>query len=72
MAEYSEVLGDKDEIIVANKIDLDSEGSAVEKLKEELGKDILAISAVTGNGIKELNEFLWSKIEEKNAAEQSK
>ena len=62
LAEYSEVLADKDEIIVANKIDLDSDGSAVEKLKKKLQKDVLAISAVTGDGIKELNEYLWTRL----------
>jgi len=72
LAEHSEVLANKDEFIVANKIDLDNDGKAVEKLKNELGKDVFAISAVTGDGIKELNEILWSKIEAKNAAEQSK
>ena len=61
---YSKVLAEKSEFIVANKIDLDPEGKALANLKKSLNREIFPISAVTGSGIKELNEFLWQKLKE--------
>jgi len=61
---YSKALADKQEIIVANKIDLDSDGKAVKGLKKKLNKTIHPISAATGEGIKELTELLWQKVKE--------
>jgi len=62
LEQYSDALVQKTEVIVANKIDLDSDGTAVKKLKRKLKKDIYPISAVTGAGVKELCELLWEKI----------
>lgn len=59
---YSTALAEKPEFIVANKIDLDPEGKVVAELKKSLGREIYPISAVTGAGLKELNEFLWQKV----------
>lgn len=59
---YSKALAKKTEIIVANKIDLDPDGKAVADLKKKLKKTIHPISAVTGEGIKELVESLWQKL----------
>lgn len=61
---YSEVLAQKPEVIVANKIDLDPEGAALARIRDGLGSDVLPISAATGEGIKELTELLWQKITE--------
>jgi GTP-binding protein len=61
---YSKALTEKQEIIVANKIDLDPDGKIVEDLKNRLSKEVHAISAVTGSGIKELSELLWQKVKE--------
>ena len=61
---YSKTLAQKQEVIVANKIDLDPDGKAVKDLREKLNKEIHPISAVTGSGIKELSEFLWQKVRE--------
>ncbi len=66
LEQYSKVLAGKNEIIVANKIDLDSDGEAVKKLKRKLKKPIYPISAVTGSGIKELCEVLWEKVKGEN------
>lgn len=60
---YSDLLTGKEELIVANKIDLSTDGSEVEKLKKDLGRnDIFEISAATGQGIKELTEKLWKMV----------
>ena len=61
---YSKALSEKQEIIVANKIDLDPDGRAVKSLREKLDKPVIPISAATGSGIKELIELLWQKIKE--------
>jgi GTP-binding protein len=59
---YSSVLAEKPEFIVANKIDLDPNGKALAELKKTLGREIHPISAVTGAGLKELNELLWQRV----------
>ena len=61
---HGRILIDKPEVIVLNKIDLDSDGLLIEDLKQRLPKDktVLAISAVTGKGISELNETLWNLV----------
>ena len=64
LEKYSEELAKKPEIIVANKIDLDPTGEIVKDLKKELGKEIYPISAVTGEGITQLSELLWQKVQE--------
>ena len=62
LAQYSRALAAKPEVIVANKIDLEPSGETVAHLKEELSSEVHPISAVTGQGIRELCELLWQKI----------
>jgi GTP-binding protein len=61
---YSEVLAQKEEVIVANKMDLDPEGKAVADLMKKLDREVHPISAVTREGVKELTELLWQKVKE--------
>jgi GTP-binding protein len=61
---YSKALAQKQEIIVANKIDLDPDGKIVKELTEKLQQPVHPISAVTGSGTKELSELLWQKVKE--------
>ncbi|MBW8001299.1 MAG: GTPase ObgE [Planctomycetes bacterium] len=68
LSQYSQALGQKDEFIIANKIDLDPDGKIIKKLEQKLGKAIIPISAVTGEGINELSEKLWQKVKEIKAA----
>jgi GTP-binding protein len=57
---YSKTLAEKPEVIVANKSDLDQDGKALAALKKKLKrKDIFGISAVTGEGVRDLCETLW-------------
>jgi GTP-binding protein len=65
---YSKALAEKQEIIVANKIDLDSDGKIVKELKKKIRKKIYPVSAVAGTGIKELTEILWQTVKETKAA----
>jgi len=62
LEKHSKALAAKQEIIVANKTDLDPGGETVEELREKLKTQVHAISAVTGSGIKELSEFLWQEV----------
>jgi GTP-binding protein len=71
LGQYGDALVQKTEVIVANKIDLDSDGAAVKKLKRKLKKNIYPISAVTGAGVKNLCELLWEKIKEIKTASQA-
>jgi GTP-binding protein len=64
LEQYSKKLAQKEEVIVANKIDLDPDGKIVKELKKKIRKKVYPISAVTGNGVKELTELLWEKIKE--------
>jgi GTP-binding protein len=61
---YSKALTEKQEVVVANKIDLDPDGKIVEELTEKLQQPVHPISAVTGSGTKELSELLWRNIKE--------
>jgi GTP-binding protein len=65
---YSKALAEKQEVIVANKIDLDPDGERVKELKKKIRKKVYPISAVTGKGVKELAELLWQKVKETKAA----
>jgi len=61
---YSKTLAQKQEIIVANKIDLDPDGKIAKELTEKLQQPVHPISAVTGSGTKDLSELLWRNIKE--------
>ncbi len=67
LEQYSKELAKKEEVIVANKIDLDPDDKIVKDLKKKLKKEIYPISAVTGSGVKELTELLWQKVKETKA-----
>jgi len=64
LEQYSKVLSQKQEVIVANKIDLDPDGKIVKDLKRKLDNKVYPISAVAGQGIKELSELLWQRVKE--------
>lgn len=62
LKQYSKVLAKKQEVVVANKIDLDPDDETVQKLEKKLDKKVYPISAVAGTGIKQLSEILWKEI----------
>jgi len=62
VAEYSPILAAKPEVIVLNKIDLSPDADTIEDIKSRLGKDVYTISAVSGQGVRELNEALWQLL----------
>jgi len=72
LEKHSKTLAAKPEIIVANKTDLDPDGETVEKLRKKLKSEVHAISAVTGQGIRELSEFLWQKVKVRDTDTENK
>lgn len=69
LEQYSKILAKKPEFIIANKIDLEAENEndTIKQLEKSLDKKVIPISAVTGQGIKELSELLWQKVKETRA-----
>lgn len=66
---HSKVLIEKPEVIVLNKADLDGDGIFCDDILERLGKsrdEVFVISAVTGQGVPELNEKLWAIVRGKD------
>ncbi len=63
LEKYNMELAEKNEIIAANKIDLNPDSSKIKELEEETGKKVYPLSAVTGEGIKELSEAIWQRIQ---------
>ena len=67
LARYSETLASRPQIAVANKSDLaDPDSEAVRRFKaycEELGRPLCFISAATGDGVRELMEYVAKTLE---------
>ncbi len=59
---HSPALGEKPELIVANKTDLTDADEAVATLRERFGERLVAISAVTGKGLDALAERIWTMV----------
>ncbi len=62
LRQYSDLLADKPEVVVANKIDLADNLEAVDRLRGDLDREVFAVSGVTGAGLGELAERLWDLI----------
>jgi GTP-binding protein len=62
LAKYSAELAAKEELVVANKIDLTGGPEPARELERAIGRPVLAISALTGQGINAMAERLWAMI----------
>lgn len=62
LSKYSPELAAREEIVVGNKVDLTDGEEAAAALAREIDRDVIAISAVSGKGLKELQENLWRMI----------
>lgn len=63
LSKYSQALAEKEEIIVANKVDLTGGLEATKELSDAVEAEVLAVSAVAGTGLRELTERLWRVVE---------
>jgi GTP-binding protein len=64
LTQYSSSLAGKREIVVANKMDLTGAKERLTSLQDELGVEVIPISAVTGQGLQRLAERIWRVLEE--------
>jgi GTP-binding protein len=71
LRQHSRALASKPEVVVANKTDLDPDGEKVKALRKRLRKRIIPISAVTGEGVRELCELLWRRVKQIKAKNQA-
>jgi len=69
LSKYSKTLADKTEFVVANKMDLTGAREALDRLRKEIDRDVLPISAVAGRGVPELLDRLWRIVEESKREE---
>ncbi len=71
LASYSEALADKREIVVFNKTDLFGDASecetAVTAVERAIGKKVIAISGVTGDGVTGLMNTCWEAVDQAKA-----
>ena len=62
LAQYSSALAERPELVVVTKLDLTGSGAVRDRLAAELGREVLAISAVTGQGIPELIRAIGDRL----------
>lgn len=62
LRQYDPDLTAKPELVVATKIDLDSDGKRLADLKTGIHKEVIGVSAVTGQGLRHLLELLWLEV----------
>jgi GTP-binding protein len=62
---YDVNLGERPEIVVVSKSELPGADEVREKLAAETGRDVLAISAVTGSGLNQLLGAITTKLDER-------
>lgn len=63
LCEYDESLGERDEVIVVTKSELENANEFRDLLAAETGKEVLMISAVTGSGLAEFSESIMARVE---------
>jgi GTP-binding protein len=62
LEKYSPALAERDEIIIGNKLDLTGAPEALAELRQHLGPDVQGISGVTGTGLREVAEIMWTAV----------
>jgi GTPase len=70
LLQYSKALAERPELIVVTKMDVTEAASVYARIKHELGENVLAISAVTGQGIPQLIQRIIESLKAR-AAEHS-
>lgn len=67
LVQFNEALKDRPEIVVVTKSELTEAEEVRNELAEKIGKDVMLISAVTGNGLPELLREVTRVLEEHRA-----
>ena len=63
LSAYSPVLGRREQILVANKMDLPQAQDGLERFRAEVGQPVWPISCATGAGIPELLRAIWEQLQ---------
>jgi len=63
LEQHSAALAQREEIIVGNKLDLTEAPAALEELRRELGQPVHGISGVSGTGLREIVEAMWTSVQ---------
>ncbi len=71
LEQYSPALAQREEIIVGSKLDLTDAEAARAALQDAIGKLVLGVSGVSGAGLRELAEQMWTVVEQARAAERA-
>ncbi|NMB45237.1 MAG: GTPase ObgE [Firmicutes bacterium] len=60
---FSEALADRPYIVVGNKLDIPGAASHCQRLQETARREVLGISAATGQGVKEAVYRIWQELQ---------
>lgn len=66
---YSQLLAQRPEIVVGNKLDLSGAAESLAALRAALGEEVLGTSGVSGAGLRELAEAMWRAVQAARIAE---
>ncbi|MDG3005246.1 GTPase ObgE [Paludisphaera mucosa] len=69
LAQYSQALADRPELVVVTKMDLTDAGESRDRIAREIGREVLSISAVTGRGVPELLRTIQQRLRDRPAVE---
>lgn len=69
LEQYSASLAERKEIVIGTKLDLTGADDALATFRNEIGRPVMAISGVTGEGLRPLLEAIWTVVAEARAAE---
>lgn len=67
LEQYSQALGERPELVVANKMDLTGSEVRLRRFQDAVAAEVIPISAVTGRGVKILAERIWQMLQEHQA-----
>jgi GTP-binding protein len=71
LRKYSPMLAERREIVVGNKTDLTGAEEALEEFQRACEGAALAVSGVTGQGLRSLAEAMWTAVDEVRAQERA-
>ncbi len=69
LTEYDPALGERPEIVAVTKAELPGSAEVQQRLAEELGREVLLISSVTGQGLNTLVHKIAAELDKRRAAE---
>ena len=71
LEKYSPMLAERREILAGTKTDLTGSDEALRELRQFYGRRVYGVSAVTGRGLREVVEAMWTAVEAARAAERA-